>query len=276
MQMRKVGTLTILALAACVLAMLRQNHAVPHATGCITSVSIGSSSHAGSVLPCPWFTNSSFYFITNGSLLETVRAHGWTAVLLNVSQIPFDPSRGPTSMPELGWTQSDTENIQAKYVKILSHRIPELARCDVVLYMDSKLSYERDVVLDMLSEQHPCATLFRHPWRTYTDAYGQEVADSLNAARYSRFKPALDLQIRRHRHESLDGVMHLGGTHLFNLRNPEAVRMQNSWWDETVAYSIQDQLSLFWQLRRFKHCVTSQEPAYGTSQWWRVKSLWRD
>ena len=234
-------------------------------SACVTSVSIGSTWHAGTVLRSPWFTDRSFYFVSNASLLDTVRSHGWTGVLLNTSQIPFDPNAGPTRMPELGWTPSDVDNMQAKYVKILSHRIPELSSCDIVLYMDSKVSYTREAVHDIVSVNHPCATMFIHPWRTFYDAYLQELADSLTAYRYARFKPALSRQIIDHSSESLNGVMHLGNTHVFNMRNAEAIRLQNSWWEETLAYSIQDQLSLFWQLPHYRHCITSRHPVYDSN-----------
>ena len=236
-----------------------------HVSACVTSVIVGSTWHSGSVLQSPWFLDQSFYFVSNTSLLDTVRSHGWTGVLLNASQIPFDPKGGPTKMPELGWTQSDVENMQAKYVKILSHRIPELASCDIVLYMDSKVSYTHEAVHDIVSVNHPCATMFIHPWRTFYNSYLQELTDSLKAYRYARFKPALSKQIIDHSSESLNGVMHLGSTHVFNMRNAEAIKLQNSWWEETLAYSIQDQLSLFWQLNHFQHCITSRHPVYDSN-----------
>ena len=236
-----------------------------HVSACVTSVIVGSTWHSGSVLQSPWFLDQSFYFVSNASLLDTVRSHGWTGVLLNASQIPFDPKGGPTKMPELGWTQSDVENMQAKYVKILSHRIPELASCDIVLYMDSKVSYTHEAVHDIVSVNHPCATMFIHPWRTFYNSYLQELTDSLKAYRYARFKPALSKQIIDHSSESLNGVMHLGSTHVFNMRNAEAIKLQNSWWEETLAYSIQDQLSLFWQLNHFQHCITSRHPVYDSN-----------
>lgn len=235
------------------------------AVKCVSSVSVGSTWHAGSVLQSPWYPDQSFYFVANTSLLSTVRTHGWTGVLLNTSRIPFDPLKGPERMPELGWTASDVENMQAKFVKILSHRIPELASCDLVLYMDSKVSYTREAVRDIFSVEHACATLFIHPWRTFYDSYLQELADSLKARRYARFKPALGKQVIDHSSESLNGIMHLGNTHVFNIKNPEAVRLQNSWWKETVAYSIQDQLSLFWQQNKFQNCITSRRPVYDSN-----------
>ena len=234
---------------------------------CVTSVRIGSSRAAGGVPPCPWKRDHSFFFVSDPSMLEIVNAQKWTAVLLNLTQIPFNPHTGPTKMSELGWTQSDVENMQAKYVKILSHRIPELNACDLVLYMDSKLFYSNHIVKEIFSKcANSCVTLFKHEWRFYTGAFLQEVDCSYHQPRYLRFKPAIDKQIDYHhnrRGESFDGVMHLGGTHVFNLRDREAVRFQNSWWNETLAYSIQDQLSLFWQLQPFQQCVESWVPMYG-------------
>ena len=244
---------------------------------CVTSVMVGSSVHAGSVLQSPWAVDRSFYFVSNGSTLQTVRERGWTGVLLNVSDIPFDAGGGPTEMPELGWTASDADNMRAKYVKILSHRIPELASCDVVLYMDSKVYYDPAVAYGLLSAEHECATLFIHPWRSVSSGYAEEVEDSLRAARYARFKPALDLQLARHGWPA--GRMYLGSTHVFNLRNPEARRLQDGWWRETVAYSIQDQLSQFWQVQEHSGCVRSLDAVYGElpppwTRVWRGLSRW--
>ena len=260
-----VCVMAIISITSCIAAIMLYEAYSKHVSACVTSVLVGSTWHAGSVLYSPWFVDQSFFFVVNASLLDTVQSRGWTGVLLNTSQIPFDPLGGPTKMPELGWTSSDVENMQAKYVKILSHRIPELASCDIVLYMDSKVSYTREAVHDIFSVQHPCATMFIHPWRTFYDSYLQELTASLEMNRYARFKPALGKQITDHSRESLNGIMHLGGTHVFNLRNTEAIKLQNSWWEETLAYSIQDQLSLFWQLNKFKHCITSQHPVYDSN-----------
>ena len=254
----------ILTVFFCGIIIWSETHSA-RVSACVTSVMVGSSWHVGSVLQSPWVQDQSFYFVANASLLDTVRSRGWTGVLLNTSRIPFDPRAGPARMPELGWTQSDVENIQAKYVKILSHRIPELASCDIVLYMDSKVSYTREAVRDIVSVEHQCATMFIHPWRTLYDSYLQELTDSLHMYRYARFKPALGKQIIDHSGESLNGIMLLGGTHVFNMRNIEAVKLQNSWWEETLAYSIQDQLSLFWQQTKFKHCITPRHPVYDSN-----------
>ena len=102
-------------------------------------------------------------------------------------------AEGRRSAPrvKLRWTASDIENMQAKYVKILSHRIPILTdTCDVVLYMDSKIFYTHATVSEIFSYEHPCITLFEHPWRTFHGAYTQEIADSYNQARYAATRPA--------------------------------------------------------------------------------------
>lgn len=231
---------------------------------CVTSVRIGTSPAAGTLLPCPWKEAESFYFVFDPQQMDTIRAHGWTPVLLNVLDIPFDPLQGPTEMPELSWTTADTENMQAKYVKILSHMIAELRGCELVLYLDSKISLTFAQVRGLFdrfeAESNPntCAALFQHQ-RTYYGAYFQEVDDSYRQPRYLRFKPAIDKEIAFHRgrQESFDGVMHVGNMHIFNLTNTQAVQFQKSWWKETVAYSIQDQLSQFWQLEPFKDCLLS-------------------
>jgi hypothetical protein len=125
--------------------------------------------------------------------------------------------------------------MQAKYVKILSHRIPILTdTCDVVLYMDSKISYAHATVSEIFSYEHACITLFEHPWRTFHGAYTQEIADSYNQARYARFKPAIEAQLRQHRPQEFDGVMHLGSTHLINFHNPVALQFQESWWPSNI------------------------------------------
>ena len=229
---------------------------------CVISVCVGSSSQAGGIPLSPW--EPSYFFVNDMTQFEAVRAQGWTPVFLNVSQIWL--GRGPMRMPELNWSASDLENLQAKYVKILSHQIPELATCDRVLYMDSKLEYTNETVSELFGYEHRCVTLFRHPWRTFRGAYMQEVGDSYNQGRYLRFKKAIEEQIKYHHHESLDGVMHLGGTHVTNLRNEKAIRFQESWWNETLAYSIQDQLSLFWQLKPFQRCISSWQPMYGPTK----------
>ena len=94
----------------------------------------------------------------------------------------------------------------------------------------------------------------------------QELLDSYHQGRYLRFKSALEKQMQAHSDESLDGVMHLGSTHVTNLCNPEAIRFQESWWNETLSYSIQDQLSLFWQRKPFQQCISSWQPMYGPTK----------
>ena len=234
---------------------------------CVTSVRVGASVAAGNILFSPWPQEHSFYFVSNPSDMALASARQWTPILLNASRIPFDASGGPSAMPELGWTAEDTENMRAKYVKILSHTIPELRACNLVLYMDSKIQLTNAQAAGMFAKIEKaskgmpggaCAALVRH-WRTFHGAFFQEVDDSYNQPRYLRFKLSIDKQIEHHRqnHESFDGVMHLGNLHVFNLTHADAVRLQNSWWEETVTYSIQDQLSQFWQLEPFKGCLLS-------------------
>jgi hypothetical protein len=116
-------------------------------------------------------------------------------------------------------------------------------------------------------------TLFRHPWRTFHGAYTQEVTDSYNQGRYLRFKPAIEKQMHAHANESMNGVVHLGSTHVTNLRNAEALRFQDSWWKETLTYSIQDQLSLFWQSKPFQNCIASWAPMYGPTKNFMIRYL---
>jgi hypothetical protein len=140
--------------------------------------------------------------------------------------------------------------------------------------MDSKIYYTNETVAEIFGYEHACVTLFRHPWRTHHgDAYMQEVNDSYNQPRYLRFKPAIDLQMRAHANESLSGVVHLGSTHVTNLRNAEARRFQDSWWNETRMYSIQDQLSLFWQSKPFQQCIASWAPMYGPTKNFIIRFL---
>jgi hypothetical protein len=240
------------------------NHNITRArqVNCVISVCIGSSPQAGWIPDCPWNSAHSFFYVNDTNQFETIRAHNWTPVWVNFSDT-VDIATGPLSMPALGWTPSDIENMQAKYVKIQSHRLLANTGCDQVLYMDSKIDYTKETVAEIFGYEHACITLFRHPWRTYHNAYMQEVMDSYNQPRYLRFKPVIELQMRAHASESLSGVMHLGSTHVTNLRNAEALRFQDSWWNETRMYSIQDQLSLFWQSKLFPRCIASWAPMYG-------------
>lgn len=234
---------------------------------CVTTVRIGETMHAGPFRQSPTPSEISFFFITNPAHSETVRQHGWTPVVLDPAEIPFTPTSGPREMPELGWTDNDVDNMRAKYVKILSHMIPELASCELVLYVDTKIQLSNDVVygaitkMENIGRSRPsglCAVLAQH-FRTPEKSFEQEVAASYNQARYTRFRPAIDKQREFHvkANDSFDGLLHTGNLHIFNLSNLDAVQFQKSWWNETVAYSIQDQLSLFFQLKKFQHCFTS-------------------
>jgi hypothetical protein len=230
---------------------------------CVISVRVGDSPQAGWIPQSPWST--SFFFVSNATHLDAIQAKGWVPVWLTLPNLGL----GPTRVPSLLWSASDLENLHAKYAKILSHRL--LPDCDRVLYMDSKLEYTKETVREIFGYAHPCVTLFRHPWRSYEGAYMQEVADSYHQERYLRFKSAIERQIKDHGTESLDGVMHLGGTHVTNLRNAEAIHFQEAWWNETIAYSIQDQLSLFWQLQPFRECIQSWHPMYGPTKHFIVR-----
>ena len=234
---------------------------------CVTTVRIGETIHAGTFPQSPTPSEISFFFFTNPAHSETVREQGWTPVLLDPAEIPFIPTSGPREMPELGWTENDVDNMRAKYVKILSHMIPELASCELVLYVDTKIQLSNDIVygaitkMENIGRSRPsglCAVLAQH-FRTPEKSFEQEVAASYKQERYTRFRPAIDKQREFHvkANDSFDGLLHAGGLHIFNLSNLDAVQFQKTWWNETVAYSIQDQLSLFFQLEKFQHCFTS-------------------
>ena len=122
--------------------------------GCVVSVRIGSSVQAGGIPESPWHKNQSFFFISpsNSSAMMEAQEKGWTPLLLSTTIIAL--GEGPTAMSgaaegrrsaprvKLRWTASDIENMQAKYVKILSHRIPRhMRRCP--LYGFQNLLYAR-------------------------------------------------------------------------------------------------------------------------------------
>ena len=241
----------------------------PKAALCVTTVKMGKTRHAGSVQKSPLQPNVSFFF-HDGEEVESIKNKGWTPVLLNTSIIPFDTTGGPSEFPSLGWTEDDIANLQAKYVKILSHMIPEFRGCELVMYADSKVVLRREQLDEAVTGFHRiaatrpnglCVVLTRHNHKSPSpdNVLHDEIRFSYIQPRYARFRPSIDKQLDFHRraNHSLSGTMHMGGVHIWNLSHPDAARLQRAWWNETLAYSIQDQLSQFFALQPFRHCYTS-------------------
>ena len=209
--------------------------------------------------------NVSFYFLSDPSAFEIARQQGWTPVFLNASVIPMD-MRGPLQDPEFGWTESDLRNIQGKYVKILSHMIPELASCQLVLYLDSKVLQTREQAANAFAQVKHLArslpsglcVLFMYMNKHYWEG---ELKDSYLQERYVRFRPLHQKMADLHRanNESFHHPLFWGAYHVTNLSNPEAIDFQKRWWNETISYTIQDQLAMFWHTPRIEHCYAFRD-----------------
>ena len=147
--------------------------------------------------------------------------------------------------------------------------IPELASCQLVLYLDSKVQQTREQAatafaqVKYLGKSLPSGlcVLFgfmdKHSWEL-------ELKDSNPQERYRRFGPLHQKMADFHRanNESFHHPLVIGGYHLTNLSHPEAVDFQKRWWNETISYTIQDQLSMFWHTPRIKHCSAYMDPNF--------------
>ena len=135
---------------------------------------------------------------------------------------------------------------KAKWWKVRPDRL--FAEGSVTIWVDGSMDILRADVPELLARQlgSDDLMLFRHPWRDCI--YDEEFA-SRAGAKYDGMPMFAQVQhYRELGHPEHWGLPHCGV--IVRRNTPDLIAVMRDWWDEITEWSVQDQLSLPFVLRR--------------------------
>lgn len=163
---------------------------------------------------------------------------------------------------------------QARWAKILFHRIPQLATFDYSVWIDGNVTVIGDVQALIESLNGAPLTGFRHPFRDclYEEGRACIVEERDDAGVIKR-------QLARYRSEGYPVRHGLTETNVLIRRHgvPEVVGLMETWWAEVQAHSKRDQLSFCYAAWKTNvaYATLGASNARGRSEYFSTHPEWR-
>lgn len=196
------------------------------------------------------------YFICNyGGFMTTPRGLGWNMVYMETESISNDPV---------------VSTMQSKIPKVLPHKFKELEDYDYLLYIDDKLHINLEniefIISEMKGANSPIA-MRKHPSTDIQLKSGEyNVLFDFATSMYQwRYRQDWDRMIQYINQEVDSGYTmrskeyHACGVILRDMRHPETVKINETWYEHILRCGIQDQISYHFCEQRFKNTYTLPE-----------------